>query len=213
MMPPTRIVLGVPLVLLWAWAPVSQAQPEESDTPTAARKVIPPPPSRPVADLAGDLTSPTASVRAEAAKALAGARSLPARVWDALDRLARDDPDRTVRLAALRTRYLLVIHGVRASIGDAYDEGPRPVGTESPRYPREARQRRITGVVRVLVLINEQGDVEDAEIIESIPVLDDAALRCVRRWKFEPGTKGGKPTPTYAIAPLSFTGTTRTIGF
>jgi protein TonB len=201
------------MILLWAWAPVSQAEQQESAPPTPAKKIMPPPPSRPVSELTGDLDSEDPSVRAGAARELAGARRLPDRTWDALTRLARADPERAVRLAAERARYLLVIHGVRSSIGDAYDEGPRPVRMDNPRYPQGARQRRITGIVRVLVLVNERGDVEDAEIIESIPELDDAALACVRDWEFEPATKDGEPTPSFAIAPLRFTLSTNVIRF
>jgi protein TonB len=131
----------------------------------------------------------------------------------ALNRLTVDDPDRAVRIAADRTRHLLVIRGVRSGIGDTYDEGPRPVKTEPPHIPQEARQRRITGVVRVLVLIDERGKVEDAEIVESIPVLDEAALECIRKAEFEPATRNGEPVPTYAIAPIGFSTSTKAIRY
>jgi protein TonB len=158
-----------------------------------------------VSALAEDLKSPTASVRAEAALELAGARRLPSTVWEALGRLALDDPDRGVRLAAARTQYLLVIQGVRGGVVDTYDEDPRPLEMERPEYPGAAGRKGIAGRVRLLILINERGDVEDAEIIESIAELDDAALRCVRDWKFEPARKGGQPTPAYVVAPIAFT--------
>ena len=79
--------------------------------------------------------------------------------------------------------------------------------------PQEARQRRITGVVRVLVLIDEGGRVEDAEVVESIPVLDEAALECIRKAEFAPATRNGEPVPTYAVAPISFSLTTKTFPY
>jgi TonB family protein len=163
--------------------------------------------------LAEELRSSSAAERAEAARELAGARRVPNPVWMALNRLTMDDPDRAVRVAADRARHLLVIRGVRTGIGDTYDEGPRPVKTEAPRLPQEARQRRITGVVRVLVLIDERGKVEDAEIVESIPVLDEAALKCIRKAEFAPATRNGEPVPTYAVAPIRFSLTTRTFPY
>ena len=184
-----------------------------ADPPATATPITPPPPSRPVSVLAGQLESPSAAVRVEAASQLAGARRLPDTVWSALNRLTVEDPDRAVRIAADRTRHLLVIRGVRTGIGDTYDEGPRPLKAEPPRLPQEARQRRVTGVVRVLVLIDERGKVEDAEIVESIPVLDEAALKCIRRAEFQPATRNGEPVPTYAIAPISFSLTTKTIPY
>jgi len=180
-----------------------------ADPPTVATPVTPPPPSRPVPVLAGELESPSAEVRAAAATQLAGARQVPEPVWRALNRLTAEDRDRTVRIAADRTRHLLVIRGVRTWIRDADAEGPRPIKTEPPRLPQEALERRISGVVRVLVLIDERGKVEDAEIVESIPVLDEAALQCVRKAEFAPATRNGEPVPAYAVAPIGFSTTTR----
>jgi len=163
--------------------------------------------------LAGELESPSAETRVEAARELAGAARVPEAIWVELNRLTLEDPDRAVRIAADRARHLLAIRGVRSGIGDTYDKGPRPIKTEPPRLPQEARQRRITGVVRVLVLIDERGKVEDAEIVESIPVLDEAALKCIRKAKFAPATRRGEPVPTYAVAPISFSLTTRTFPY
>jgi TonB family protein len=187
----------------------TQADLAAADPPTMATPLTLPPPSRAVSVLAGELESSSAAVRAEAARELAGAPRVSEPVWRALNRLAAEDPDRAVRIAADRTRHLLVIRGVRTGIGDTHDEGPRPIRTEPPRLPQAARQRRISGVVRVLVLIDERGKVEDAEIVESIPVLDEAALKCIRKAEFAPATRNGEPVPTYAVAPIGFSTTTR----
>jgi len=205
--------IGAAVILSCALAHVGRVEGRQSDAATPARKVVPPPPGRPVSDLARDLGSPDATVRAEAARELAGATKLPTPVWEALHRLARDDPERAVRLVSARALCLLSIHGGRGGIADTYDEAPRPIRMDSPRYPREARSRRITGVVRLLVLVDERGKVEDAEVIESIPLLDEAALRCVRKWTFDPGTRSGKPTPVYVVAPIRFSGITNVFGF
>ena len=53
-------------------------------------------------------------------------------------------------------------------------------------------------------MIDEEGDVAHAEVRESIPVFDAAALECVRAWKFKPALKGGRPVPTMAVAPVTF---------
>lgn len=194
-------------------APIIGAAPKQVDRqvdpPTMATPVTPPAPSRPVSVLAGELESPSAEVRAEAATELAGARELPGPVWMALNRLTVEDPDRAVRIAADRSRHVLVVNGVRATIRDGYDESPRPIKTEPPALPQEARERRITGVVRLLVLIDERGRVEDAEIVESIPVLDEAALKSVRKAEFTPATRNGEPVPAYVVAPIGFSTTTR----
>jgi TonB family protein len=53
-------------------------------------------------------------------------------------------------------------------------------------------------------LINSLGKVAYAEIRQSIPHLDEAALTCVRDWLFEPAQRGGKPVATVAVAPVTF---------
>jgi TonB family protein len=189
----------------------TQADFVAADPATIATPLTLPPPSRSVSVLAGELESPSAERRVEAARELAGARAIPEPVWRAVNRLAAEDPDRAVRIAADRTRHLLVIRGVRTGIVDTYDVGPRPLKTEPPRLPQEALQRRISGVVRVLVLIDERGRVADAEVVESIPVLDEAALKCIRKAEFAPATRDGEPVPTYAVAPIRFSLTTRTL--
>ena len=49
-------------------------------------------------------------------------------------------------------------------------------------YPSEARRRKLTGSLRLLVVIRASGDLADARLVESSghAVLDDAALRIVR---------------------------------
>jgi TonB family protein len=60
-----------------------------------------------------------------------------------------------------------------------------------PEYPREARDRGLTGSGVVLVHINPgTGNLISARMLNSTgqKVLDDAALDGVRNWRFKPGT-------------------------
>ncbi len=41
-------------------------------------------------------------------------------------------------------------------------------------------------------------------MVESVPALDGAAVDCVKRWKFKPALKGGKPVAVLARAPVIF---------
>jgi protein TonB len=55
-----------------------------------------------------------------------------------------------------------------------------------------------------MIVIDSVGHVSDAEVLESIPVLDEAALKCVRTWRFKPALKNGQPVSTLALSPLTF---------
>ncbi len=63
-----------------------------------------------------------------------------------------------------------------------------PLLKVEPQYPRRARRRNIEGSVEVEFLINQQGAVEKAQVVQSEPsgLFDEAALKAVRRWKFAP---------------------------
>lgn len=78
--------------------------------------------------------------------------------------------------------------------------------TVMPQMPDSARRRGITGWVEVVFTVTEKGDVADAEVRNSSPedVFDDAALRAVRAWRFEPATKDGKPVSTRTMIRLKF---------
>src|SRR5712692_5081148 len=73
-----------------------------------------------------------------------------------------------------------------------------------PLYPRTAFNDKLASTVMVEILISELGKVAHAEIRESVPGLDEAALASVRDWRFEPATRGGKPVACLAIAPVTF---------
>lgn len=56
-----------------------------------------------------------------------------------------------------------------------------------PVYPDLARKMNITGTVKVQVVVSPSGTVKDAKVVGGHPVLANAALEAVRKWRFEPG--------------------------
>lgn len=66
-------------------------------------------------------------------------------------------------------------------------EKPEIIKSVNPKYPDLARKKKIQGRVVVKVLINEQGNVEKVEIIESPdPMLSEATIEAAKEWKFKP---------------------------
>jgi TonB family protein len=70
---------------------------------------------------------------------------------------------------------------------------PKLIKQVNPVYPEKARQARVEGIVILEAKADEQGNVTDARILRSIPVLDQAALDAVKQWKYEPMLIDGKP--------------------
>jgi periplasmic protein TonB len=85
-----------------------------------------------------------------------------------------------------------------------YDEQPKLVRGTKPQYPQEAFVKKIEGIVEVEFVIDAQGQVQSARIIKSIPMLDAAAIACIKQWLFTPAKKGGRAVSTIARAPVAF---------
>ncbi|PWT93381.1 MAG: hypothetical protein C5B54_01940 [Acidobacteria bacterium] len=72
---------------------------------------------------------------------------------------------------------------------------PKLIGYVSPIYSDYARKRRLEGTVLLNVLITEKGDPALVEVAEGInPILDDSARTAVKKWKFSPPIRDGKPS-------------------
>lgn len=73
------------------------------------------------------------------------------------------------------------------SSGGAHD--PFPTFNPAPVYPLEARRKKIEGIVLVRVSLSERGTVDKAIPLppRNNPLLEEAALEAIQKWKFKPG--------------------------
>jgi len=88
----------------------------------------------------------------------------------------------------------------------AYDEPPRAIKIFAPEYPSEAKRARIEGTVDVRMTISEHGRVIDAVVHRSdtIPVLEQAALKAAKISLFRPALAGGRPVKARLVFPFPF---------
>jgi TonB family protein len=68
-------------------------------------------------------------------------------------------------------------------------------------YPELARKMNITGTVKVEVVVAPNGTVKDAKVIGGHPVLANAALEAVRKWRFEPAAMESSGVVDFKFAP------------
>jgi periplasmic protein TonB len=54
-------------------------------------------------------------------------------------------------------------------------------------------------------VIGPSGRVQDARVLRSIPLLDQAALEAVKQWEFTPTTLNGVPVPVIMTVTVQFT--------
>ena len=77
----------------------------------------------------------------------------------------------------------------------------------SPVYPDSARKRGIEGWVELAFTVQTNGTVDEVEVRNASPadVFDDAAIRAVRQWRFEPVVRNGERVAQRAMVRLKFT--------
>ena len=85
-----------------------------------------------------------------------------------------------------------------------YDQPPRPIKITRPQYPQDAFIKKIEGKVVLQILIDSTGRVVKATVVQSVPLLDQAAVQTVYQWVFSPAVKKGRPVATIALAPVDF---------
>ena len=59
----------------------------------------------------------------------------------------------------------------------------------SPQYPELAKKMRITGAVKLEIVISSAGTVDSVRPLGGHPLLIDSAVAAVKQWKYEPGAK------------------------
>jgi TonB family protein len=133
---------------------------------------------------------------------------------EALKRLAAKDESPSVRAAAEQTLRELdprpdspraeADSGAPEGASLEFDSPPRVIKGAKPQYPQAAFAAKIEGTVLVEALIDVEGRISRARVIQSVPGLDEAALEAARRWRFEPARKAGKPVATIIHMPVAF---------
>lgn len=84
------------------------------------------------------------------------------------------------------------------------DQRPRVIYQPSPQIS-EALKKRGGGKVSIIFIVDASGRVERPKVHQSSdPLFDRAALDAVKKWKFEPGRRNGKPVRFRMRVPITF---------
>jgi TonB family protein len=81
---------------------------------------------------------------------------------------------------------------------------PTKIRDVRPVYPPIAQAARVSGVVILEARIGPEGYVEDAHVLRSIPLLDQAALDAVMQWRFRPTLLNGQAVPVIMTMTVNF---------
>jgi len=86
------------------------------------------------------------------------------------------------------------------------DTKPRVLSRSPMQYPASAMKKHIKGYVIVNLLIDTDGSIEAAKVLQSSPpgVFDAVALSGIRSWRFSPGKYKGRPVKVWAKQKVRF---------
>lgn len=102
----------------------------------------------------------------------------------------------------MRTRYFLIL-GLLFSYcfgtaGPAYcqnesDGGRKVVRKVEPHYPELAKRMNLSGTVKVIAVVAQDGAVKKVEPVGGSPILVEAAQSAISQWKFAAGAESREP--------------------
>jgi len=109
---------------------------------------------------------------------------------------------RRVKTAMALLLLVAAVVGITAVSATAQEELTRKTKTKvAPAYPELARRMNITGTVRVLVVVASNGSLKDAKVVGGNPLLVNAAMDALKKWKFEPADGESSGTVEFKFQP------------
>ncbi|MGE5235681.1 MAG: TonB family protein [Acidobacteriota bacterium] len=87
------------------------------------------------------------------------------------------------------------------------DTQPVRLSAPKPAYPPMAERSRVGGTVILRVLVDENGAVQDVQVLRGIRPdfgFDRAAVDAVRTWRYQPATKNGVKVKVWFTQPIQF---------
>jgi protein TonB len=82
---------------------------------------------------------------------------------------------------------------------------PKEIYAPEPEYSEEARKVKQMGVVVLRLVVGPDGNPRDIQVVRTLGLgLDEKAIEAVRKWRFEPAKKDGKPVAVSVNIEVNF---------
>lgn len=99
------------------------------------------------------------------------------------------------------------VHARGSSQELARETMPVVLSEVKPDYTPEAKKQGIQGIVELSVVVGDDGTVGEVKVTRSLDDkygLDEQAVIAMKKWRFRPGTKDGKPVAVQVTVEMSF---------
>ncbi|MGA2346215.1 MAG: energy transducer TonB [Candidatus Sulfotelmatobacter sp.] len=107
----------------------------------------------------------------------------------------------TARIIFLTMVALTTVLGTAQNTAATAHAERKVASRVAPNYPDLARKMHIHGVVKVEAIVRANGIVKSTRVLGGNPVLVDAAVDAINKWKFEP-----EQNETTEVVQLTFEG-------
>lgn len=82
---------------------------------------------------------------------------------------------------------------------------PQPIVTPDPEYTEEARRAKTQGTCTLWLIVDAAGNPRDIRVVRGLGFgLDAKAMEAVKRWRFDPALKDGKPVSVQISIEVEF---------
>ena len=123
----------------------------------------------------------------------------------------RQEIARSTRRAAIAIPLLFLLMTTVSFAEKIYKIGPGIVPpkvldkTSEPQYTPEAKAAKLEGTVGLTIVVGTDHQAHNIKVVKSLDKgLDANAVTSIKTWRFQPGTKNGKPVPVMAKIEVNF---------
>ena len=96
--------------------------------------------------------------------------------------------DEKTKVTKLAARSFLAMALILTAVNLPAQETRKVISNPVPVYPEVAKRLRLTGVVKVQVVIAPNGQIKETKIIGGHPLLVNAVEETLKSWKYAPAS-------------------------
>ena len=84
-------------------------------------------------------------------------------------------------------------------------KAPKLVHYVEPEFSADSKEAFVEGVVKVSTVVTTDGIVSNCQVLRGLNAEEDkTAIKAVKLWRFQPGTKDGKPVNVRVTVEIEF---------
>ena len=121
---------------------------------------------------------------------------------EAKSKSSKQESQKQSQPASLPPSVAVPKDGQPVELGSLIDKATQRI---APNYPTTAKTARITGIVKVFIVVDEKGAVTKIERSDGPALLRAAAENAAKYWKFQPVVVDGKPLRMTGYISFNFT--------